>query len=297
MAKTVHEAPPKGLSTLSRLRHAVAGAHLSDILAGLRSDDLAARVAAAEQLHFVTGRQRAGALDVALAALSDPVPAVRYHAIRALVQAPDGRGRLIPLLVSPLESDAALKLSVLSDITHLADPGSPFEGKAAKAVGFTAYVPDGANYQGHIVREALRAATSVATALPILETARAIDLVIAVYAPWDRSIDLRNPSSGYRLHIGTWPDRCCVCGAGHPGGSAELPFSGGIESLVSGTEVRTRSADGTLRVPVCQHGRCQPQPPTVGGHGLSIRFDDLRFVAELLELGAWRVFPPPPPST
>lgn len=302
MGKTAERAPqagkPKGLSAWGKIRHTVAGAHVTDIVAGLQSQDLATRVAAAEQLHFVTGRARAEAMDVAMTALTDPVPTVRYHAIRALAESPIGRERLMPLLLSTDAAHAQVKASALADLSRLDGPDSPFEGKAVKAISYTSMLKGAAvSYETNLLRDLLRAARTAAVALPILQTATALHLAPRLYTPWDKSIDRRIRTGGYGLQIGVWPDRCCVCGTAHPAGTEELAFGGTVDTMAAApgqTLTSSTTAEGALQVPVCAGGRCHQDPPGVTTEGLTMKFGSLEFAAELLELGVWRVYPPLP---
>lgn len=284
--------------TLSKVGHNLFGWHLEDVIPGLQSTDVATRIEAAERLRLVSGREHQQAMDVAMMALGDPLPAVRYHAIRALVQSAFGREqRLVPLLTSTRDADAQLKRSVLTDLAGIKGPQSPFQGKgkALKAISRTWSVV-GETFHSTIFQDALKAAKSSSVALQILEAAAGANLMPSLYTPWRRTIKIApvvSPGED-ELQIGPWPNRCCMCGAANPSGSEELEFSGVVGQNSLGNQITTRTARGTIRVPVCGTGQCHAEQPGVGPDGLWMHFRSPQFVAELLDLGHWHVPPPDP---
>jgi len=270
------------MGTFTKMRYAVTGCPLPVVVEGLRSRDVDARVAAAGYMRFVRGDDVGGLLSAAMSALTDPVPTVRYHAIRFLAfQNAAGREQLLRLLVSTSDSDAPSKNAVLADLARINDPDSPFHGKAP-----------------NLFNDALRLAESAAASLPILEAAATARIMPSVYAPTDNSYDFtigsdHQPHYGphYQLHTGSWPDRCCVCGTPHPADTEELQFRGAVDVHQVGNQVETTTAGGSLRIPVCANAQCHlqaRQAPVLVPRGLIVHFASPQFVAELLELGSWQ---------
>lgn len=281
------------MGTFTKMRYAATGCPLPVVVEGLRSRDVDARVAAAGYIRFVRGDDVVGLLSAAMPALTDPVPTVRYHAIRSLAQNAAGREQLLRVLVSTSDSDAPSKNAVLADLARINDPDSPFHGnwKAPNAISYSPVV-DGLPAPSNLFNDALRLAESAAASLPILEAAATAKMIPSVYAPADHSYDFARPGSGYQLHTGSWPDRCCVCGTPRPADTEELQFSGAVESHQVGNQVARTIAGGSLRIPVCANAQCHlqaRQTPVVGPRGLTVRFASPQFVAELLELGSWQV--------
>src|SRR5450830_1657960 len=130
------------MGTFTKMRYAVTGCPLPVVVEGLRSRDVDARVAAAGYIRFVRGDDVVGLLSAAMPALTDPVPTVRYHAIRSLAQNAAGREQLLRVLVSTSDSDAPSKNAVLADLARINDPDSPFHGnwKAPNAISYSPVV-------------------------------------------------------------------------------------------------------------------------------------------------------------
>jgi hypothetical protein len=300
---------------LARMWHSVNGWPLEVVVDGLQAQDTAARVAAAARLVRVRPKPSASLLEAEIACLSDPVPAVRYHALRAMTSTGEHGKWLVELLISDREADAGIRASVLADLAGISGPESPFHGKkAAEALEFHATVPGSyneatktASYTIHnILHFAAQCARSAETALPILEAAARAGMAPAVIRPWryymtsdeylerehrrieelmQRRVIVRDDDR----RLIEWPDRCCVCGAAAPGGRAELPFSGWWKDVPPGlagttVTVTTTTVKGTVTPPVCAAGECHPPAPIVFTKGLGMNFLSPRFVAELLHI-------------
>lgn len=308
--KTKHTSP------LAKMWHSFNGWPLEVVVDGLRAKDTAARVAAAERLRQVRPQPSAPLLEVEIACLSDPVPAVRYHAIRAMASTSDHGKRLVELMISDREADAGIRASLLADIAGISGPESPFQGKkAAQALEYHAIVPGSYNEatrtvsqtSHNILHYAAQCARSAETALPILQAAARAGMAPAVIRPWryyltsDSYLEREHRRMEDRIlrsvlvvrdddrRLIQWPNRCCVCGAADPVGKAELPFSGWWEYVppgLAGTTVTvTRTTvEGTLTPPICAAGECHPPAPIVFTTGLQMKFPNPQFVAELLHI-------------
>lgn len=284
-------AQPSGSpSALTKLRHVFGGWPLDEVVAGLHAPDTTTRVDAASRLWRVKRRDKEQRLQVEIACLTDPVPAVRSHALRALVAHEEGRTWLLALLISDQDADASMRAWVLADLAGIDAPDSPYHGKTAKVVKYNVTVgaaPVGKN----IVHEAIDAAGSAVVALPILEAAARAGLSPVVHTPWTHEVDFSSTNFTMKPSIrsGRWPDRCCVCGAPHPIASEELAFSG-VENVTQVGNVRTTTTvKGTLNVPVCGRPECHPPKPTASPSGLAMKFPSPQFVAELLYHDTWFV--------
>lgn len=293
------------MGALTKIRHKVLGCPLSVIIEGLRSQDSDTRVAAADNIRFVKVAERADFLSAATPALTDPVPAVRFHAIRSFTQHDVGREELTRLLVSTSDSDAHNRDAVLADLARINSPESPFYGWGAAALHWhRRSTSQSAEEAGNLFCDALIRTTEVPVTLPILEAAAMAEMIPWVYTRWPSPVleqDSFTKLDWPKVLGGPWPDRCCACGAPHPADIEEVPFSGTIsENLYSGGSNQL-NAEGTLPVPVCANALCHKQPRAHAetGVGLIMHFASPQFVAELLELrrfepgsgpvGSWRV--------
>ena len=275
--------------TRKRAHYALTGWPIDVVAGGLRSDQVATRVAAAERLHQVNHHGHPEVVvEVAVPCLTDPVPAIRYHAIRALAHLSrfdktrheSSKGEwLLSLLTSPDPAHAALKASVLKDIANVNGPASPFAGKAVSDL--LCYTSGNDKTQYNILHDALVIAPTPAVALPILEALKAID----------RLPELAR-SVGQGAQAIQWPDRCCGCGAPHPATMVPVRYRGTISSTVlMPGRGQVTVAEGTLTVPSCGRQECLPPKPRVWGV-LTMRFTNPEFIAEALSLGSWHVHRP-----
>ena len=248
---------------------------LEEVVEELRSHDTATRVAAAALLRFYKRRRYSDQrLEAEIACLSDPVPAVRYNALLAMVTFKADREWIVSLLVSDQEADAEIKASVLAGIAGIGGPDSPVPNWLKKAMT-KVFLP--------VINSALHRANSAVMVLPILELARTADSPPTLFTPW---VNGKIPAFG-------WPDRCCVCGTPSPGRSEYLPYHREWTSSGHGRNeyeiITTRTvASGGLMVPVCS--KCQPPaPPDVDEAGLRMKFPSPEFVAALLYHDTWSI--------
>lgn len=210
-----------------------------------------------------------------IACLSDPVPAVRYHALEAMVQSAPDRDWLVSLLVSDKEADAEAKAALFADIAGIGGPDSPHGSEWMKKQMTKLFHP--------VIGAALRRANSAVTVLPVLKLARTVGMTttLTLFTPWVNG----------KIPTFSWPDLCCVCGGPYRGHSAYLPFHQvwvqGNGQFISTTMTRT-VASGGLLVPVCV-GCKPPAPPDVGTDGLRMKFPSDRFVAGLIDGHTWSI--------
>ncbi|MGD0409968.1 MAG: hypothetical protein ABSB34_13400 [Candidatus Limnocylindrales bacterium] len=276
-------------SQLTVIHHFLLGWPLAEVVAGLAAQDPEIRVDAAKRLSQVLGKtDQSEMMAVAFTCLTDPLPAVRYYAIRALAGWTKRDDRLVALLGGGSGLDAQLRASVLSDIAAINGPDSPFHGnkQARKALAYSYYNKASSDHagRGDVIRDALVRAQRNQAALPILEAAKAADMTPYVYAHWSEVPQMH-------LVIGPWPNRCCVCGASGPSGQQSLSYSGLLKHTPTPGGWTNTTVKGTIGVPVCAGGQCRPNiSPLVQGVGLLFKFPSPQFTADLLGQEAWHVF-------